>query len=40
LSCELGAICVGGYIADQILIVINYDDDPNNYISSKIIIDY
>ena len=39
-SCELGAICVGGYVAEQILIVINYDDDPNNYVSSKIIMDY
>jgi prepilin-type N-terminal cleavage/methylation domain-containing protein len=39
-SCELGAICVGGYVAEQILIVINYDDDPNNYVSSKIKLDY
>ena len=31
---------VSGYVADQILIVINYDDDPNNYVSSKIIMVY
>jgi len=39
-NCEKGAICVGGYVANQILIVINYDDDPNNYISTKIMMNY
>tara|TARA_B100000927_G_scaffold218911_1_gene178992 strand:+ start:37 stop:519 length:483 start_codon:yes stop_codon:yes gene_type:complete len=39
-NCEKGAICVGGYVAGQILVTINYDDDPNNYISTKIMMDY
>ena len=39
-NCEKGAICVGGYVTGQILVTINYDDDPNNYISTKIMMDY
>ena len=39
-NCEKGAVCVGGYIASQILIVINYDDNQSNYISTIIEMDY
>ena len=39
-NCEKGAVCVGGYIASQILIVINYDDNQSNYISTTIEMDY
>ena len=39
-NCEKGAICVGGYVTGQILVTINYDDDPNNYISTNIMMDY
>ena len=39
-NCEKGAVCVGGYVANQILIVINYDDNLSNYISTVIEMDY
>ena len=39
-NCEKGAVCVCGYVTGQILVVINYDDEPNNYIVNKILIDY
>ena len=39
-NCEKGAVCIGGYVTGQILVAINYDDDPNNYISTKIMMDY
>ena len=39
-NCEKGAICVRGYVTVQILVVINYDDDLYNYVSTKIMMDY
>tara|TARA_B100000131_G_C17646614_1_gene422401 strand:- start:46 stop:528 length:483 start_codon:yes stop_codon:yes gene_type:complete len=39
-NCEMGAICVGGYVSDQILITINYDNNKSNYISTVILMDY
>ena len=39
-NCEKGAVCVGGYIANQILIVVNYDGNQSNYVSTVIDMDY
>ncbi len=32
-NCELGSICIGGFVSDRILVVANYNDNPNDFVS-------
>ena len=39
-NCELGSICIGGFVSDRILVIANYNDNPNDYVSDIIILDF
>ena len=39
-NCELGSICIDGYVSDRILVIANYNDNPNDFVSNLIMLNY
>ena len=39
-NCQLGSICIGGYVSDRILIVVNFNDVTEDYMSTEILMNY
>jgi len=39
-NCELGSICIDGYVSDRILVIANYNDNPNDFVSNLIMPNY
>ena len=39
-NCLLGSICIGGYVSDRILIVVNFNDVTEDYVSTEILMNY
>ena len=39
-NCELGNVCLGGYISDRILVVANYNDVQEDFVISEIMMNY
>ena len=39
-NCELGSICIGGFVSDRILVVANYNDNPNDFVSDIIFLNF
>ena len=39
-NCELGSVCLGGYISDRILVLSNYNDVQEDFMISEIMMNY
>ena len=39
-NCELGSVCLGGYISDRILVVAIYNDVQEDFVISEIMMNY
>ena len=39
-NCELGSVCLGGYVSDRILVVVNYNDIQEDFVVSEIMMNY
>ena len=39
-NCELGSICIGGYVSDRILVVTNFNDDQDDFVIDIILMNY
>ena len=39
-NCELGSICIGGYVSDRILVVANFNDNQDDFVVDIILMNY
>ena len=39
-NCELGSICIDGYVSDRILVIGNYNDNSDDFVTDVIMLNY